>query len=111
LDDGAWEFWRAFMYFQMKRAPAYLRNLADKTGHREALARAVEEAKRSGKYLEEDLRQMDDPDVLDRVYKNSLVVAQGLRPSDEVVQALAGRGMAVFTAASGRNLVIGEVPN
>lgn len=110
-DAGAWHFWRQFLYYQMKRAPAYMRSIAAKTGHMDNVARSIVEAKESGLYPPETIPDLDNAEDMNRLYNNSLVHAQALRPSDLVMNALRRRGMTVFVAPPGKQLVIGEIPN
>lgn len=110
-DAGAWEFWRQFFYYQMKRAPAYMRDIASKTGHMDNVTRSIVEAKESGLYPPESIPDLDDAEDMKRLYRNSLVHAQALKPSDMVANVLRSRGMVIYVTPPGKQLVIGELPN
>jgi hypothetical protein len=73
---SAWEFWHQFLYFHIKRSPAYMDKVTDHYGYREKVLRDARE----------DGRDPDEAE-LDRLAKNARVGAQAADPSPEAYEA------------------------
>lgn len=111
-DAKAWEFWLHFWYYQSKRAPAYIRSVAEKVGHNETLERAAADFIREhGSSRREEAALLADPAELARIGKNAMVMAQSLPPGDEVLEMMRSRGMTIYLVSDPKkSLVVGEVP-
>lgn len=111
LSDAAWEFWYEYMYFTMKRAPAFVKHIAERSGHRRNVDKTIDDLRdKQAEVPPGTLHWIDDPVAVDRVVKNSLVTAQSIMPSQEVLEAFGPLGMSIFRVPARKSLIVGDLP-
>lgn len=108
LDEGAWKLWHHFMYYSVKRTPGYMGAMVVKSGFQAQMHQAVAELKAK----ELSVGRSDGHDELEaRLIKNAMVIAQGLKPSDEVMAMFGELGMVIYRVTDpAKSLVVGDVP-
>lgn len=104
------QIWDIFLYEQMRRVPDFHRTLFSETYFDEVLEESLTEfeAKFRPPTAAENLR-LADPLVRQEIMKNALVDTLA-RPSSMVLEALAGRGLAVLIVHGSAELVLGSRP-
>ena len=101
LDEGAWQFWSDFFYYQLKRAPGFIAAFADRMNFEGRIQNAV-------KKIEADLRasggEQSDSNLAFRIRRNAIIAAQRSPPSAErtsIVSSIAGRRLRPDTDPAG----------
>ena len=98
LSTSAWEFWFYFLYYHIKRSPAYMDKVTEHYSHRNFV-------------LNEERLEGREPTVteLDRLTKNYRVAAQSVPPSPEVFDALTSKGLVIIIPAGlQRSYILGD---
>jgi hypothetical protein len=108
LDEGAWQFWSDFFYYQLKRSPGFIAAFADRMNFEGRIQNAV-------KNLEADLRasgeEQSDPSIAVKIRRNAIIVAQRSPPSAEVREAFSKMGLAIYVNRDPkRSFIVGDVP-
>lgn len=108
LDDGAWDFWHHFFYYQIKRTPGYFKALAERAGFRESVRAGVEKLKE----IEAAEGRFDGHESLEsRIYKNAAVIAQGSAPTAEVLSVFNKLGLAIYRITDpAKSFIVADVP-
>jgi len=107
LDDSAWEFWRHFFFYQLKRSPAFINATSERIGFRETVRATVERIKAT-----ESAASIADSheDLEDRFYKYATLMAQSQAPTDEIISAFQALGLAIFRITDpSKSFIIGDI--
>ena len=108
LDEGAWQFWDHFFYYQLKRTPGAITAFAKQFNFDAKITEAVEEIRAA---RAETGRDPDEVELADRIAKNAIILAQAARPSKEVLAQFAQMGLAIYRITDcARSFIIGDVP-
>lgn len=111
LDEGAWSFFFHYTYYSIKRVPAYARKLAESGEYVEVLRRALQDAVANDPTRAEEAAEiLGDPEEIERLARNGLILAQGRKPIEELGAEFERKGMLVLLAPPGKSFIIGEVP-
>jgi hypothetical protein len=110
MDENAWNFWRHFFYYHMKRTPHTVKSLQsdlDYQGSIESTLRSIEEE--FGPISDQEKAALMDPETQERLFKNAVIDAQIALPHQFVVQAMNSLGLGVFRITRPRkNFIIGD---
>jgi hypothetical protein len=108
LDEGAWNFWDHFFYYQLKRTPGAITAFAAQMNFDGKIADAVEKIRA---VRAENDRDSGDAGLSERIAKNVIILAQAALPSKEVLAQFAQMGLAIYRITDpARSFIVGDTP-
>ncbi|MBA8908833.1 hypothetical protein HNQ95_004627 [Aminobacter ciceronei] len=106
MGEDVWEFLQLFRYYSDKRSAAWhSRFLSD-----EEFNAVLEEVANKPHVTDADRAWLANPKDVDRIKRNSRIAAQATGPTEELLEAMRGRGLAIYIAPRSASFVLGDHP-
>ena len=106
MGEEVWEFLQLFRYYSEKRSAAWHSRFLSN----EAFNAVLNQVANEPRWTDADRACMADPRDVDRIKRNSRIAAQATGPTEELLEAMRSRGLAIYVAPQSAAFVLGDHP-